>query len=128
MQQKENLRERPIRTRLLVDRVNETGDRAARRSRHSLKKCRVRDSEYWHDQCAPVVLTRGENAVPRIEPSPDHYTLICARQYAATMRKLETAIREDERRGHMKLLHYLMDAGISERTWSAAQERSDCRS
>jgi hypothetical protein len=52
--------------------------------------------------------------VPRIEPTPDHYTLICARQYAATMRKLKTAIREDERRGHMKLLHYLMDAGISE--------------
>jgi hypothetical protein len=45
-----------LRTRLLVDRVNETGDRAARRSRRSLKKCRVRDSEYRYDQCAVQVV------------------------------------------------------------------------
>jgi hypothetical protein len=53
--------------------------------------------------------------MPRIDVGPDHYVLICARQYAVTLRKLQIAASEDEQRGHMKMLHYLMDSGIRER-------------
>jgi hypothetical protein len=52
--------------------------------------------------------------MPKIDVPPDHYILICAREYATTMRKLRTAANDDERRYHTRMLHYLIDSGIAE--------------
>ena len=52
--------------------------------------------------------------MPKIEVGPDHYVLICARQYAASLRKLRAEPRESERLRHTRMLHYLMDAGMCE--------------
>src|SRR5262245_10057205 len=52
--------------------------------------------------------------MPKINVSPDHYVLICARQYAATMRRLRSAANDAERQYHTKMLHYFMDAGVTE--------------
>jgi hypothetical protein len=55
--------------------------------------------------------------MPTIDVPPDHYVLLCARQYAATMRKLRTAANDDERQCHTRMLHYLIDSGITEAEW-----------
>jgi hypothetical protein len=78
------------------------------------------------DPACPLLISRQSRTVllpfcqngepmPRIDVGPDHYVLICARQYAVTLRKLQIAASEDEQRGHVKMLHYLIDSGIRER-------------
>ena len=49
-----------------------------------------------------------------IDPGPDHYVLLCARQYAATLRKYQLAKDGAERQRHVMMLQYLMEAGICE--------------
>jgi hypothetical protein len=56
MRQKEKHQEHPIQARLPVYRGDVTGDRAERRSRDSLKKCRVGDAEHRYDQCTVEVI------------------------------------------------------------------------
>ena len=55
--------------------------------------------------------------MPKIDLSPDHYVLLCAHQYAATMRKLRTVAKDEERLCHVKMLHYLIESGKSEAEW-----------
>jgi hypothetical protein len=45
---------------------------------------------------------------------PDDYLLICAGHYAATLRKLKDSKNEEEQCRHRRMLHSLMDAGMSE--------------
>jgi hypothetical protein len=52
--------------------------------------------------------------MPQAVADPDHHVLLCARQYAATLRKLRAEPDADERDCQTRMLHYLIDAGTSE--------------
>jgi hypothetical protein len=45
---------------------------------------------------------------------PEYYVLLCASRYAATVKKLELAASDDERRQHRASLRYLLGSGLIE--------------
>jgi hypothetical protein len=45
---------------------------------------------------------------------PEYYVLLCARQYAATVKELAKAIAFDEQQRHRKMLRYLLESGLIE--------------
>jgi hypothetical protein len=52
--------------------------------------------------------------MPKVNVTPYHYVLICARQYAATMHKFRNAATDAERQGYTRMLHYLIESGVTE--------------
>ena len=45
---------------------------------------------------------------------PEYYVLLCARRYAAMVKKFALAATDDERRQHRKSLNYLLESGLIE--------------
>jgi hypothetical protein len=61
----------------------------------------------------------SEQTRTKKEVLPEYYVLLCARRYAATVKKLALTAAEDERQQHRKSLRYLLESGMLE----AEQER-----
>jgi hypothetical protein len=53
-------------------------------------------------------------AVVKDADLPEYYVLLCARRYAATVKKFALAATDDERRQHRKSLNYLLESGLIE--------------
>jgi len=53
-------------------------------------------------------------AVVKEADLPEYYVLLCARRYAATVKKFALATTDDERRQHRKSLNYLLESGLIE--------------
>ena len=56
----------------------------------------------------------NEPAKAREKILPEYYVLLCARRYAATVKKLALATTDDERRQHRERLTYLLESGMIE--------------
>jgi hypothetical protein len=55
-----------------------------------------------------------ESVVPPVDAHFDHHILLCARQYAVTLRKLRAERDADERECQTRMLHFLIETGTSE--------------
>jgi hypothetical protein len=53
-------------------------------------------------------------AVVKEADLPEYYVLLCARRYAAMVKKFALAATDDERRQHRKSLNYLLESGLIE--------------
>jgi hypothetical protein len=50
----------------------------------------------------------------REEVIPEYYVLLCARRYAAAVKKFALTVSDDERRQHRATIRYLLESGLIE--------------